>query len=69
MIKTYETTQLCVMCADAEVQIVVNSTGAGYCSAKCEGAYYAEDEMAWTYDIHPQEDYEPSVYDGTYSEE
>lgn len=62
--------QLCVMCAEREVQIVVNSAGNGYCSPQCEGSYYAEDEVAWTYDIHPiLEDYEPSPYDGTYSEE
>ena len=34
---------MCVMCGLNEVQIVVNSTGAGYCSHTCEQSYY-EDE-------------------------
>jgi hypothetical protein len=32
----YEAIPMCVMCGDREVQIVVNSTGAGYCSPECE---------------------------------
>jgi hypothetical protein len=31
------------MCGEREVQIVVNSTGGGYCSRACEASYH-EDE-------------------------
>lgn len=66
MINPYEVTQLCVMCAEREVQIVVNSTGAGYCSTQCESSYYAEDEIDWQYEVttslpfNPNEDYDLS---------
>ena len=39
----YEAIPMCVICGQKEVQIVVNSTGAGYCSPECE-ASYNEDE-------------------------
>lgn len=42
---------MCVMCGDREVQIVVNSTGAGYCSAECEVSYH-EDE-SWDANEEP----------------
>jgi hypothetical protein len=32
---------MCVICGQREVQIVVNSTGAGYCSGECESSYSA----------------------------
>jgi hypothetical protein len=39
-----EAIPMCVMCGDREVQIVVNSTGAGYCSPECEYSYWHEGE-------------------------
>ena len=36
---------MCVMCGDREVQIVVNSTGAWYCSAECEVSYHEDESM------------------------
>lgn len=33
---------LCVCCGVAEVQIVVNSVGSGYCSPRCEHEVMAE---------------------------
>lgn len=75
---------MCVICGEKEVAIVVNSTGAGYCSTECEASYNeAEGEYdapgdGWA-DSDIQEMYgeaemarwddDPSPYDGTYSEE
>jgi len=46
-----EAIPMCVMCGDREVTIVVNSTGAGYCSPECE-ASYQEDE-SWDANEEP----------------
>lgn len=45
----YEAIPMCVICGQKEVTIVVNSTGAGYCSPECE-ASYNEDEHDRNYD-------------------
>jgi len=45
----FEAIPMCVMCGDREVQIVVNSTGAGYCSPECEESYHEDEE----YDDEP----------------
>jgi len=37
-----EAIPMCVMCGDREVTIVVNSTGAGYCSHECEESYHED---------------------------
>lgn len=41
----YEAIPMCVICGQKEVQIVVNSTGAGYCSPECEASYCEEDRF------------------------
>ena len=45
-----EAIPMCVMCGDREVQIVVNSTGAGYCSPECEVSYWHNDRLCITYE-------------------
>lgn len=35
---------MCVICGEKEVTIVVNSTGAGYCSTECEASYNEDAE-------------------------
>ena len=40
---------MCQMCGEREVQIVVNSVGAGYCSPECEASYH-EDADTYDYD-------------------
>jgi hypothetical protein len=47
----YEAIPMCVMCGDREVQIVVNSTGAGYCSPECEASYVEDGEPTGSYDL------------------
>jgi hypothetical protein len=66
---------MCVYCGEKKVQIVVNSVGAGYCSAECERLTDLEDQYneemdGWRYeDIMSMYDDDPSPYAGTYSEE
>jgi len=40
-----EAIPMCVMCGDREVTIVVNSTGAGYCSPECEESYHEDEDV------------------------
>jgi hypothetical protein len=48
-----EAIPMCLMCVDREVQIVVNSTGAGYCSLACEVLYHAQREALYHDDGEP----------------
>lgn len=46
------TVPMCVICDTHPVTIIVNSTGAGYCSPECEASYCEEDayKAFWEFD-------------------
>ena len=67
-----EAIPMCVMCGDREVQILVNSTGVGYCSRECEeerheydAAYYAVSEPMGSYNLSDDGDALASAGFGT----
>jgi hypothetical protein len=60
-----EAIPMCVMCGDREVTIVVNSTGAGYCSPECEASYVEDEEPTGSYNLSDDGDALASAGFGT----
>lgn len=72
---------MCNWCDEAEVQIVTDSDGSGYCSPECENGQWKHEQAEYERrrefpdipeyddDYISRYDNDPNVYDGNYSEE